>query len=239
MNMTNRYDELDKAALQILMDYSGGEFPIDLGRLCEKLRIKLTPYSALKPSKLSEIKSIAPNEELKDGFSIVLKQPDSEGYHAYTYYNDDKKEMNFSERPSFTIAHEIKHVIFHETDPTGEEESEADHFARYLLAPMPLLIVGKYENPYEVQERFGLTFTASCNALGAMNHRVKAHGYSLFEYENDFIDWFLENVKKGRRSGENDAIQNYDSSVSSYCYSPDVDENQQNQGGYDNADIQQ
>lgn len=239
MSMTNRYDELDKAALQILMDYSGGEFPLDLERLCEMLRIRLTPYSALEASKLAEIKSIAPNEELKDGFSIVLKKPDSEGYQAYTYYNDDKKEMNFSERPSFTIAHEIKHVILRERDPNDNEEREANHFARYLLAPMPLLIVGKYENPYEIQERFGLTFTASCNALEAMNHRVKAHGYSLFEYESDSIDWFLENAKKGRRSGENGAIQNYDSSVSSYCYSPDVDENQQNQGGYDNADIQQ
>ncbi len=52
--MANRYDELDRTALQILMDYSDGEFPIDLRKLCEKLRIKLIPYSALKRSKLSE-----------------------------------------------------------------------------------------------------------------------------------------------------------------------------------------
>ena len=239
MIMINRYDELDKTVLQILMDYSGGEFPLDLRKLCGRLRASLKPYSALEASKLSKIRSIAPKDALNDGFSIIPPKPDCKGRLAYIYYNDDNKAIKSIERLSFTIAHEIKHVVFHETDPTGEEESEADHFARYLLAPMPLLIVGKHENPYEIQERFGLTFTASCNALGAMSHRVKAHGYSLFEYESDFVDWFLENAKKGRRSGENDAIQNYDSSVSSYCYSPDVDENQQNQGGHGNADIQQ
>ena len=236
--MINRYNELDKAALQILMDYSDGEFPIDLVRLCEKLRIRLTPYSELEASKLSEIKSIASSEELKDGFSIILREPDSAGYVAYTYYNDDKMEMNFSERPNFTIAHEIKHVILREMDPSDDEEKEANHFARYLLAPTPLLIVGKFETISEIQQKFGLTNSAAWNALEAKDHRVEKYGNSLFEYESDFVDWFLKNVKKGRRSGENDVIQNYDSSVSSYCYSPDVDENQQKQGGYDNADIQ-
>ncbi len=200
MIMANRYDELDKAALQILMDYSGGEFPIDLGRLCGKLRIRLTPYSALGGPKLSEIKSIASKGELGDGFSIILEKPDPKGYIAYAYYNDDKKEVGSNERTNFTIAHEIKHVIFLETDPTAAEECEAEHFARYLLAPTPLLIVGKYEAVADVQGKFGLTKSAASNALDAKDHRVKAHGDSLFEYESDFIDWFLENVKDERPS---------------------------------------
>lgn len=200
--MTNRYDELDIMALQILMDYSEGKFPIDLPRLCEKLRIKLTPYSALEESKLSEIKSIASNGELGDGFSIILAKPDPQGYIAYTYYNDNGKEIISDKRPSFTIAHEIKHVILRETDPTDEEEAEADHFARYLLAPTPLLIVGKYNAGRDIAKRFGLTNSAACNAARSRNNRVKAHGDSLFEYEADFIDWFLENVKGERRSQE-------------------------------------
>ncbi len=237
--MANRYDELDRTALQILMDYSDGEFPIDLRKLCEKLRIKLIPYSALKRSKLSEIKSITKNGELGDGFTVILPKPDSNGYIAYTYYNDDKKAIISDKRANFTIAHEIKHVIFRETDPTDAEEKEADHFARYLLAPTPLLIIGKYEKTSDIQIKFGLTKSAASNALDAKNNRVKAHGNSLFKYESDFIDWFLENAKKERRSEKNGAIQNYNSSASSYRYSPDTEENQQNQGGYNNADIQQ
>ncbi len=236
--MANRYDELDKTALQILMDYSDGEFPIDLEKLCERLRIKLTPYSALKESAFSEINSSVSNGELSDGFSIILNKPDPQGYVAYAYYNDDKKAIISNERVRFTIAHEIKHVIFRETNPTNIEESEAEHFARFLLAPMPLLIVGKYETNYEIRRKFRLTKSAAYNALKAKNNRVEKHGNSLFKYESNFIDWFLENAKKGRRSGEGDATQNYDSSVSSSCYSPGANENQQNKGGYNNADIQ-
>ncbi len=235
MIMTSRYDELDKTALQILMDYSNAQFPLDLINLCERLRIKLVPYSSLGKSKLSELRLTANNGELTDGFSILLGNTDCDGYSAYTYYNDDKP-IDLSGRVCFTICHEIKHVVFGEIDPRKVEETEADHFARFLLAPTPLLIVEKYDSISDIHADFGLTMSAACNALDARNNRIKKHGETLFDYENDFIDWFLENNKK-RRSGENDAIQNYDSSLSTYCYSPDTIENQQNTGGYDNADI--
>lgn len=202
--MGNSYDELEKAALWILMDYSNGEFPLDLRKICEKLRAKLTPYSALEASKLSEIRSIAPKDALNDGFSIIPPKPDRKGYLAYIYYNDDKKVIKSIERLNFTIAHEIKHVIFREKNSADDEESEADHFARYLLAPTPLLVIGKYEEICDVQKRFGLTFTAASNALAAKNHRVKAYGNSLFEYERGFVDWFLENAKNEPRSQESE-----------------------------------
>ena len=86
--MANRYDELDIKVLQILMDYSNAHFPLDLFYLCEKLRIKLIPYSSLPEGKLDEINAIATNGELKDGCSILLGHPDTDGYIAYTYYND-------------------------------------------------------------------------------------------------------------------------------------------------------
>lgn len=236
MIMTNRYDELDKAALQIMMDYSDGKFPTDLRRLCAKLRIKLTPYSALGASKLSKVKSIASSGELSDGFSILLGEPDQEGYVAYAYYNDDDGEILSDKRASFTIAHEIKHVVYGERNPSIVQEDEANHFARYLLAPTPLLIVGKYKDPYEIQKRFGLTFTASRHALEAKNRRVMVHGDSLFEYEKDFLDWFFENVKKGRGPGKSGAFQGHGSPMSDPWYSPNRDPKQ---GGYDDANIQQ
>ncbi len=198
--MANRYDELDKMALQILADYSNGEFPIDLKKLCERLRIKLTPYSALKKSTLAKMNSITKNDELKDGFSIILKEPDSEGYIAYTYYNDDENTIYAYERENFTIAHEIKHVVYDETNPTDAEEAEANHFARFLLAPTPLLIIGKYETITDIQNKFGLTKSAASNALEAKNHRVQRYGNSLFDYESEFIDWLLENMKNKSNS---------------------------------------
>ena len=109
--MGNRYDELDIKALQILMDYSNAHFPLDLHYLCEKLRIKLIPYSSLPKGKLEEINAIATNGELKDGCSIILGHPDENGYLAYTYYNDNIKDVMIQERIWFTISHEIKHGV--------------------------------------------------------------------------------------------------------------------------------
>lgn len=195
MMMSNRYDALDETALQILMDYSEGEFPLDLGYLCEKLRIKLIPYSKLEAKTMDELNEIACNGELSDGFSVILKGCDNDGYVAYTYYNDSEKEITSKERINFTIAHEIKHVIFGETDPSIVEENEANHFARILLAPTCILIVGKYTTIEEVQKKFGLTKTAALNALETKENRIARYGNSLFEHEREFIEWYLENIK--------------------------------------------
>lgn len=194
--MRNRYDELDIEALQILMDYSNAYFPIDLCNLCEKLRIKLVPYSLLPIGKIEEINSIATNGELKDGCSIILEHPDDDGYIAYTFYNDNVKDVMIRERIWFTIGHEIKHVIFNEINPTKEEEDEANHFARMLLAPTCILIVGKYDNQEDIIKKFKLTKSASFNALKARNNRIDKYGEALFDYEMDFIEWFLSNIKK-------------------------------------------
>ena len=194
--MGNRYDELDIKALQILMDYSNAHFPLDLHYLCEKLRIKLIPYSSLPKGKLEEINAIATNGELKDGCSILLGHPDPDGYIAYTYYNDNIKDVMIQERIWFTISHEIKHVVYNETNPTDEEETEASHFARMLLAPTCVLIVGKYDNQDDIINKFKLPKSASNNALKAKNNRVEKHGESMFDYEVDFIEWFLNNIKK-------------------------------------------
>lgn len=194
--MGNRYDELDIKALQILMDYSNAHFPLDLYYLCEKLRIKLIPYSSLPKGKLEEINAIATNGELKDGCSIILGHPDENGYLAYTYYNDNIKDVMIEERIWFTIAHEIKHVAYKEIDPTDVEETEANHFARMLLAPTCVLIAGRYDNQKDIINKFKLTDSASKNALNAKNNRVNKYGEAMFDYEVDFIEWFLNNIKK-------------------------------------------
>ncbi len=65
-----------------------------------------------------------------------------------------------------------------------------------LLAPTCVLIVGKYDNQDDIINKFKLTKSASNNALKAKNNRVEKHGESMFDYEIEFIEWFLINIKK-------------------------------------------
>jgi len=150
--MTSRYDEIDSKALEILMDYSDAFFPINLKKNCERLRIKLIPYSSLSEHQYKKINELALNGELKDGCSIILDHPDENGYLAYTYYNDCIADVYVDKRINYTIAHEIKHVVYKEVNPTDIEEKEAEHFARMLLAPTCILIVGKYDDYRDVEK---------------------------------------------------------------------------------------
>lgn len=97
--MGNKYDDLDKNALDILMDYSEGIFPLDLEHICEKLRIKLIPYSNVSKEKLEEVHAFASNGELKDGCTILLNHPDEDGwpiieiaYHPESTINEGCRE---------------------------------------------------------------------------------------------------------------------------------------------------
>lgn len=55
------------------------------------------------------------------------------------------------ERQRCTIAHEIKHVVYREDNPTEKEETLANHFARVLLAPSCLVMFFKDKfNFYEL-----------------------------------------------------------------------------------------
>lgn len=188
--MSNAYQNLDICALQVLMDYTSGCFPIDLIKLCESLKIKLIKYSQLPKEKLYLINNIARFNELKDGFSIILNKLDSDGYIAYTYYNDNYRYDYEIKRSYFTIAHEIKHILYNETNPSLKEETEADHFARVLMCPPCILIAKKYATPQDIAKDFGLTKSASINAFNSINNRIKVYGDKLFKYELNFLNWY-------------------------------------------------
>ena len=90
-------------------------------------------------------------------------------YH--TFYDDTASKG----RIRFSIAHEIKHVIFGEQNPTEEDERMANHFARFLLAP-PCLVKKYLEYGMDyVASRFGLSLEAAWNAYDAADNREWYH----------------------------------------------------------------
>ena len=93
-------------------------------------------------------------------------------------------------RARFTIAHEIKHVLYCEKDPSQKDEELANHFARALLAPSCLLFdYIDNQNAAEVADRFGISNPAAKNALTALNSRVGAMGTQLKQYEIEYLNY--------------------------------------------------
>jgi len=173
------YELIDQIALQLRMDYGFLTESIDVFDLARKIGIVLTPYSKLKQKQLSEIKN---KPELKDGFTIMSYE--NGVMKSFVFYNDN---ICLS-RQRFTIAHEIKHVVFMEYHPNEKEEDLANHFARFILAPTCMVLKYKDESPFEVASIFDISFEAACYALRTARNRFAYNDDKLRDYEILFLE---------------------------------------------------
>jgi Zn-dependent peptidase ImmA (M78 family) len=177
---TKDYCKLDKDAIALRIDYNFLDNALDVFKLAEYLGIKLIKYSQMNPS---ELQSITENYDIKDGFTIIRKCGNEWSFK--TYYNDTLSLR----RQRFTIAHEIKHVIYCETNPTDKDEDLANHFARVLLAPscLVLLVMDKHTTS-EICDIFNISLDAAENSVHANKNRKRNKGIKLENYEKEFID---------------------------------------------------
>lgn len=176
---SNIYAKLDEDALNLRIDYGFFDDYVDVFELAEYLGMKLIPYSTITEKQWASMTDI----EIKDGFTVIQKSNGEQKY--YTYYNDTLPHR----RQRFTIAHEIKHVVYGEEEFDEKKEALADHFARVLLAP-PCLVMFMIQNHnvLEISDCFDMSESATENAIKAANNRIKAKGMELNQYEVDYID---------------------------------------------------
>lgn len=175
------YEKLDEDAIKLRIDYGFFEYSIDVFKLAQCIGITLIPYSSLTKKQQLVINATS---DLNDGFT-VMRHRNGE-WDFLTYYNDDLPLV----RQRFTIAHEIKHVLYREENPTEKDEALADHFARALLAPSCLVMfLMENHNLLELCDFFNTSVPATENAVKAARARVKGKGKKLNQYEAEYIDY--------------------------------------------------
>ena len=125
--------------------------PINGFEIANKLGIRLIPYSSLNGKQ----RDVA-FETSKDGFYI--EDLNGEGL---IYYND----KNSPERVNMTILHEIGHCVLDHTNGTDAEEAEAKFFAKYAIAPPPLVHCIKPQSPKDIEKAFCISKEAAHNAF--------------------------------------------------------------------------
>lgn len=169
------YEELDKLAIAIYLDYQLNRFPIDVMALSRNMGIQLIPYSAYE-------------EDME-----LLKKKSRDGFYCprankpMILYND----RDFSERRiRVTIGHEIKHYVCEDTEDNPEKDPLATHFGRYLLCPTPILIYLGIDDVYTIMEMFDIGYEASGYALRAAENRRLRYKDRIFEYEKPLIELF-------------------------------------------------
>lgn len=141
------YEHIKITAINTLEYYDVKCVPISAFEMAHKMGLSVIPYSVFGNKsellmKLSE-----------DGF-IDCKS---------IYYND--KCQNYG-RINQTIMHEIGHYILGHKLNGEEEESEAKFFAKYTLAPPPLIHkLLDYPTIENIADLFDISYTAARNAL--------------------------------------------------------------------------
>lgn len=180
------YELIDKTALRLRTDYGFLSKSIDIFELARKLNIIVTPYSKLTDEQLLYINN---TYGLEDGFTVIRSENGILKF--YTFYNDAVSGY----RQRFTIAHEIKHVVFMENNPNEKEEDLANHFARYILAPTCMVMNYVKESPYVIASLFDISIEAANNALMAANNRIAYGHEKLADFEIIFIKEVQKKIK--------------------------------------------
>ena len=150
------YKDSRDAAWQILINHKVSALPVKVKKICVSEGIKVWTYA--HGSKLIKQMGLEANAENNDAFSIG----------RYIFYDDTKPPS----RQRFSIAHEIGHIVLHNTNgatvlnremsPNDDPlEREANVFASRLLAPLCVLHFLNVRTPEEIAELCNISLIAA------------------------------------------------------------------------------
>lgn len=144
------YEFIKNEVTDLFVRYDVKCVPISGFELATRMGIILIPYSGLSLKKRETVQRIS-----SDGF--YLEPGDGK---EYIYYDD---QVGY-ERCNMTILHEIGHAVLGHTANTDPEvaEAEAAFFAKYAVAPMPLVHKIRPEYPDEIADVFCISYEAAC-----------------------------------------------------------------------------
>ncbi len=179
----SRYEELNREVADLIETYDACAYPLDVFALAGRMGIVLRSYSSIPFAERSAFQNIS-----KDAFTIASGE-----YEVDTTFICYNQNMNGG-RLRQSIAHEIAHIWLEHPNDKDPFETEAEYFAAYLLAPIPLIIKLRLASVLEVKERFGVSFEAARISLERAGNRCRC-GKAGFEYEYGIINMY--NLKGG------------------------------------------
>lgn len=173
------FNEMEVLALEVRTDYELYDDYVDVFKFVQdKLNAILIKYSSLQGEQFEAAYSFS-----EDGFTIFEKL--SNGIMIpYIFYND----MVPKSKQRYTLAHEVKHIVLGEEDPSIKEDAKAEYFAKVFLAPKILVLQNNDISENFIKERFDVSYECSHYILIGIHNRVKKYGTKQFYYEIEFLN---------------------------------------------------
>lgn len=150
MLTASRYEYIKETVVELFEKNNIQSIPIDPFDIAHKLGVRIISYSSMNPAALAQARAIS-----DDGFSMQVDETIGPfGVDQwYICYNDKMSEK----RIRFTLMHEIGHIVLDHTEASDLAESEANFFAKYALAPPPLVHRICAEDYMDIAHAFQLT----------------------------------------------------------------------------------
>ena len=178
-----RYEQIKEIVADMYEDLGYTEIPVNVFELCHKLNIKLVKYSSLTKEQKECAMQLSP-----DGFS--LRNNRTKQYEIY--YNSEMP----AERITFTIMHEIAHIMLEHIYHSYENEQEANFFTKAALAPLGLIYRLQLKNPIEVAQTFGISMEFAQNVVDHYNRSMTYPAILIKEANSRLVRLFYERIQE-------------------------------------------
>lgn len=184
----SRYEELKRSVVEMFEECAYDTYPINGFEIAARLQYRLVPYSKMLLPDREKALSIS-----NDGYCAITKRDD--GIYEYTiFYNDNYDHL--PERQNWTILHEIGHIYLGHLDenPKAVEvaEAEANFFAKYSIAPPPLINVLHCTCTEDIMKHFFVSRRAAEYSLDYYNKWMQYGPPNYVDYEIELIETFRE-----------------------------------------------
>lgn len=176
MRLSNDQYEFIKGEVVALFErYDVRCIPISGFELAFKMGIQMIPYSSLNHMKQTAALTIS-----SDGFYM-----EDQYSNDIIFYNDSVAY----DRMNMTVMHEIGHCVLDHRGET-EEEAEASFFAKYAMAPPPLVNRICPRSPSDIEIVFNISHTAAEFAYTYYQKWLRYGRSSFTDYEIRLIRLF-------------------------------------------------
>ena len=174
-----QYEEIKQTVIETFAAYDIKSIPISAFEMAVKMGISVVPYSSLNSKRRKSAMAFS-----TDGYSIET------GSTWTIFYNDSCANYG---RINHTIMHEIGHFAMGHTDDGDEEEKEAEakFFAKYALAPPPLIHNMVWPiNTETIMLTFDISYQAAEIAYKYYQNWLKYGGQYYTDYEEKMLELF-------------------------------------------------
>lgn len=174
-----RYEQIKESVVATFEKYGVDQYPIDCFSLAKQMGFIVVPFSKLDDEQLKAIRFC-------EGEAIMFIVNDVK----YIFYNDIN---NNSTRQRFSIFHELGHYVLGHKAESELARLEANFFASYAIAPLPLVWKTKCDTILKICNTFDVSVECATKIIYNLENWQRVTKTRLSDYEVRLLNLF--NIK--------------------------------------------